>query len=367
MVDQLRPRVIHSRPQSSTQGAGPGMLEGMATVRAAITGFGTIGRRTAALISQRQDYLASRFGVRLSITGVCTSSAGIIDADGLAADQLKDSQTLEPGLTGSRFIDRVPADVLIETGPSNYTTGQPGLDYLRTALDRRMHVVAVSKGALVVDGSALMQQARQAGVQLRMSGAAASALPSVDFLTHDLAGMRIQSVQAILTGTTTFILDSMISRDASFDAAVAEAQRQGIAEPDPTFDVDGWDTAAKVVIIANAVFDADMGLTDVSRQSLRQLSSGALAQARRSGLTPRLVGRIDTTDTGLSAGVELGFYDRDHPFSTTAGSTKALWVDTAEMGEFTLIGGASHPDATAAAAFKDIHHILTTGFQHGPQ
>src|SRR5699024_2248759 len=148
----------------------------------------------------------------------------------------------------------VPADVLIEAGPSDYETGQPGLDYIHSALSRGLHVVAISKGALVVDGPAIIQAACNAGSQLCMSGAAASALPTIDFLTYDLAGTRIKAMEAILTGTTTFILDTMLAHGLSFQEALSEAQRHGIAEPDPSFDIDGWDTAAKVTIISNAVF-----------------------------------------------------------------------------------------------------------------
>lgn len=332
----------------------------MKTIRLAITGFGNVGKRVAHLVEERQHYLNSQFGVRLIVTGVCGSSRGLIDPDGISPEKIQAKNAYEAGLTGAHFIEQVPADILIEAGPSNYVTGQPGREYIHLALSRGIHIVTISKGALVVDGPKIIQTARETGSQLRMSGAAASALPTIDFLTYDLAGTRIEAIEAILTGTTTFVLDTMLAQDMSFEEALSEAQRRGIAEPDPSFDIDGWDTAAKVTIIANAVFGAALDINDLPRQSLREASVEALTDWQNQGLTPRLVGYIENTDTGIEAGVDMRLYSQLHPFSLTKGSSKGLSVRTTEMGEFNIVGGASDPTATAAAAMKDIDHIISS-------
>lgn len=331
----------------------------MRTVRVAITGFGNVGRQVAELIVRRKERFAADFGVAAVVTGVCDSSAGVLDSHGLSPELLGDPKAFDPRLTGSEFLQKVSADVLIEAGPSDCTTGQPGLEYITSALERGIHVVAISKGALVVEGTQLLKMAREKNLHLLMSGAAAAALPTIDFLTHDLAGARVERIEAILTGTTTFILDTMFTRGVSFDEALSEAQRRGIAEPEPSLDVDGWDTAAKVVIIANAVFGLKLSIFSLQLESLRSITPEQLSEWRAAGLTPRLVGYIDNCmGEQADAGVALRVYTAEHPFSLTRGSTKALYAETTDLGDFTLLGGASNPSATAAAALKDLHHIL---------
>lgn len=332
----------------------------MTTVRVAMTGFGNVGNQVAELIDRRREHFATHFGVEVLVTGVCGSTTGLIDPSGISPERLQHKAAFEPGLTGSAFMEQVNADVLVEAGPSDYSTGQPGLDYITSAINRGLHVIAVSKGALVVEGPTLLQSAREKGVQLLMSGASASALPTIDFLTYDLAGTHIKRIEAVLTGTTTFILDTMVSRNASFDEALAEAQQLGIAEPEPSFDVDGWDTAAKVVIIANAVFGVPLAISSLARESLRSLTAEQLGSWKADGLTPRLVGYVNQDEGQVEAGVGIRLYSAEHPFSLTRGSTKALYAETMDLGEFTLLGGASNPRATAAAALKDFHHILTS-------
>lgn len=324
----------------------------------AITGFGRIGRRIAELLHARKDAYRERHGVDVRITGVCGSAAGLVEAEGLTPERLADTAGFLPDLSGDAFLDAVHADVLIEAGPSDYRTGGPALRYLRVALERGMGAIAVSKGALVVDLRGLLRAAAEHGGSLRFSGAAASALPTVDFLQYSLAGTRLHGFEAVLTGTTAFVLDEMMNRGLGFAAALALAQERGIAEPDPSFDIDGWDTAAKLVIIANAVFDAGLRLDGLPREGIGSVTPDDLARWRAAALAPRLVGFVEHDGARYRAGVELRLYGEDHPFAQLRGSMKGLQALTDEMGMLTVLGGASDPRATAAAALKDLEHIL---------
>lgn len=330
----------------------------MKTIDVAITGFGNIGRRIAELLlARRQDY-REHFSVEVRITGVCGASAGLIETNGLSPQSLADRQGFVPAMTGHTFIDRVPADILFECGPSDYRTGGSALTYIRQALSRRIHVIAISKGALVLDIEGLLVEARRQDVSLRISGATAAALPTVDLLQYNLAGCQIRQVEAILTGTTNLILSEMMDRDCSFKEALGKAQQLGIAEPDPSFDVDGWDTAGKVTIIANAVFKAGLDVQSLPRMGIRHVSPADVKAWRAQGLMPRLTGFIDRSGDDTRAGVELRLYPSEHPFAHVHGKTKAIRVVTDEMGELTVTGGASDPLATAAAALKDFEHTL---------
>jgi homoserine dehydrogenase len=330
----------------------------MKTVSVAITGFGSIGRRVAQLlISRSQDY-RERLAIDVRITGVCGSSAGLIDADGLSQQRLDARDGYTPALSGQSFIEQVPADVLIEAGPSDFKTGGAALGYIRTALSRRLHVIAISKGALVVDVEGLQAEAQRQGRTLRISGATASALPTIDLFQYNLAGCRVRLVEAILTGTTNLILSSMMDQDCTFDEALRKAQELGIAEPDPSFDIDGWDTACKLTIIGNAVFHAGLDVQTLPRVGIRHVGPDDVRGWRSRGVVPRLVGFIDRSGDTTRAGVELRLFAQEHPFARVHDRTKAIRIVTEEMGELVVIGGASDRLATAAAALKDLEHTL---------
>ncbi|MCH6468591.1 homoserine dehydrogenase [Sinomonas terrae] len=326
-------------------------------IAVAITGFGSIGRRIAQMLLARREAYRERYGADVRITGVCGSAAGLIDLAGLEPARLDDRERVAQGLTGETFLRQMDADVLIEAGPSDYRTGGASLLYLRGALERGMQAIAVSKGALVVDLRGLLRLADAHGGSLRLSAAAASGLPTVDFLRHSLAGCRVLSFEAVLTGTANLVLEEMMN-GLGFGDAVALAQERGIAEPDPSFDVEGWDTAAKLVIIANAALGAGLRLDALPREGIRHVGADDVARWRSEGQSPRLVGFVERDDGGFRAGVELRTYGQDHPFAHLRGSMKGLTAVTDEMGPLTVIGGASDPRATAAAALKDFEHIL---------
>lgn len=327
-------------------------------LRVAIAGAGGVGMKLAlTLLQRRADYL-DRFGIDVVLTGICASSAGLADPAGLDAAQLDTRARWQVGLSGLTWLDRVQADVLFEAGPSDYVTGQPGIDYFEGALDRKMHCIAISKGALVCAGARLTAQAAAQGARIYASAAGAAALPVIDFLSYDLAGAGIERVEAVLTGTAAFVLDEMWRNEQSLEGAFATARELGIAEADPTFDLDGFDTAAKLVIIAGIAFGEWLSLADVPRQSVREVTESQLSGWRSSAQKPALVGVIERSGVSLRARVSVQAYDQDHPYSRTSGSAKGMFVSTRELGEYSIIGGSSSPGATVAAALKDLEHLL---------
>ncbi len=328
------------------------------TLRIAIAGAGGVGLLLAQTLLARREEYRDRLGVEFVLAGMCASSSGLAEDSGVRLEQLGERAGWEPGLTGTAWLDRVDADVLFEAGPSEYVTGQPGLGYFEGALDRRMHCIAISKGALVLAGERLCLRARDLGLRVHASAAGAAALPVIDFLSHDLAGAGVERVEAVLTGTAAFVLDEMWRNEVGLEEALAKAQQLGIAEADPSFDLDGWDTAAKLVIIAGCAFGEWLSLDEVPRQSVRDVSEAELARWRAAGEKPALVGVLTRSGNSLSAHVSLQTYEKDHPYSRTRGSTKGVFVATRDLGEYSILGGASSPGATVAAALKDLEHLV---------
>ena len=327
----------------------------MLTSRIAISGFGAVGRATAHLLLARRDRYRTVFGVDVRLVAVCGSRSGAFDPAGLAPDRF---DILEAGLSGPDFIASSGADVLIEAGPSDFRTCGPGIDYIRSALTGGVDTIVISKGALVCDGRALRDRARVSGAMLKISGATAAALPTIDLLHYNLAGCTTLRVDGILNATSNYLLDAMMIRGVGLDEALAEAQAGGFAEPDPRNDIEGWDTACKLLILANFGLGADLMMTDLTVEGIQSVTSGHIAQWRADGLAPRLVGSVIRDGDALRASVGIRTYPPNDPFAHIAGKNKAIRIETDAMGEIVAIGGGSGPIATAAAALKDLEHIF---------
>ncbi len=223
---------------------------------------------------------------------------------------IQESPDWKPGLRVQDIIGDLEPGVLVECTPSDLRTGEPGLSYLMAALEKGWHAVAASKGALVLRFKELIGLARQNGVQLKFSGAVAAALPTLDVGIRSLAGADVLGIEGILNGTTNFILTRM-GEGMDSEQALREAQDKGIAEPDPTLDIDGWDTACKLLLICNAVMRTDFSLGEVQVEGIRGISHELVIKAGQLGKAIKLMGKCskDERDRPLKLEVGLALLD----------------------------------------------------------
>ncbi|VVS97243.1 homoserine dehydrogenase [Rhizobium sp. EC-SD404] len=327
----------------------------MRVVKVAIAGLGGVGRATAELLLSRRGRYREVYATDVRLAAACGSRSGRADPDGLEASDL---DALEDGRTGPDFIAASGADILIEAGPSDFRTGGPGLVYIHASLSAGLDTIVVSKGALVHSGSALRQLAKSTGATLKLSGAAASALPTIDLLEHSLKGCRVVRVEGILNATTNYLLDAMTTRGIDFHEALRQAQAGGFAEANPSNDVDGWDTAAKLVLIANFGLGADLTMEDVQVEGIGSVTMDRVQAWRADGVVPKLVGELSWPDGLLRATVGIRTYPTKDPLSQVGGKDKAIRILTEEMGETIAIASGKEPMATAAAALKDLESLL---------
>lgn len=327
----------------------------MQTLKVAIAGFGGVGRATADLLLSRRERYRQVYGVDVRLVAVCGSRAGLADANGLQANQL---DALQAGLSGADFVMASGADVLIEAGPSDYRSGEPGLAYLRAALPTGQDCIVISKGALVHSGRQLRELAQASGAMLKLSGAAAAALPTLDLLDHSLAGCKVLAIEGILNATTNYLLDAMSTQGLGFDAALREAQAGGFAEADPRNDTEGWDTACKLLLLANFGLGADLTMDDLVVEGIQSVTAERVEAWRAKGLVPKLIGSLTRADGAIRASVGIKTYPLSDPFAHVSGKNKAIRISSDAMGETLAIGCGVEPIATAAAALKDLEHIL---------
>lgn len=343
----------------------------MRTQRVILCGFGKVGRAFARLLHERRDLLLARYDLALQLLAVVDIGGAALAPRGLQmippAELLAHVNTggsVEgfgdfgmPGATGEAVIESLEADLVVEATPTDLRTGEPGLRHMRAALRRGMHVVAANKGPLVLRYAELQELAQKHQAQIYMSAATAAALPTLDVGQTCLAGARILGIEGILNGTTNFILTKMQEESYSYLDALQEAQSHGIAETDPTLDVEGFDTANKLILLSNTLLGTRFGPDDVSRRGITQITPQMVIDARRAGKSLKLIGQASISHGDVHLSVAPEELALDHPLASVHGAEKAVMYDTDTMGRVTVMGGRSSPTGAAAALLKDIINL----------
>jgi len=332
-------------------------------MRLILVGFGTVGRGAAESLHAAAPAFAER-GASPRIVAVVDPLVGsVFRTDGLEPERLlaladggtdlsdyPDAEAVE-GL--AEVLDRGVADVLVELTPTNLQHGQPGLDHVRAAIRAGLHVVTTNKGPIALAYRELAAAARSAGVQLRFEGTVMSGTPVLNLCESGLAGAGIRSIRGVLNGTCNFILSQM-ETGVAYDDALTDAQAKGYAEADPSGDVDGWDAAAKALILANCVLGADLEIDEVARVGIRDISTAAIESALADGKTWRLVARVERSDAGWRAGVEPELVDRTTPLGSLAGPGNLLVFATEALGDVVIAGPGAGRRATGHAVIADL-------------
>ena len=332
-------------------------------MRIILVGFGTVGQALTRVLYRDAQRIVQAYGFRPQLTTIIDSRGSCFDEAGLDIPLVLKTKekygTVAKYPRGgrrnddsTRIISNGDAEVVVETTPTNFRDGEPGLSNIKTALSTRKHVVTANKGPLAMAMPALLELARHRNLELRFSGTVGGGTPFLDFAAKCMPGERITRIKGILNGTTNYILTRMEDSSLTFQKALAEAQKKGYAEKDPTNDVEGFDTAAKIVIIANWVLTKGLRLSDVSITGISKITTQRLRKAQASGATVKLVGRIGES----SASVQPEEISADDP-TCVPDTLNALTFSTEHAGDITLIGPGAGGERTASAIVRDLVSI----------
>lgn len=244
----------------------------MTTLDLILVGLGNVHQRFLHLLATRAAVLTVRYGLRLRVVGVADSQGAVFSAGGLdPAALLLHKQTVGsvsrfagglPGATALDLLQQASAQVLLDASPVNLVDAEPSMSYALAALERGVHVVLANKAPLALHYTRLHATATRTGARLAFSATVCGGLPVVNVGQRDLVAAQVTRVVGVFNSTSNYILTQMAA-GVSYADALAEAQRRGIAETDPTLDVDGWDTANKLTIVANSVLGFPATVRDV--------------------------------------------------------------------------------------------------------
>lgn len=335
-------------------------------MRIGLIGYGGVGKAFIKLIVDKNSMLKKE-GLDLEIIYIINSKGGIYAPKGIDYNKLLaflnegrsiiEDDNVNKKITPDVMLVRKDVDLIVELTPTNKETGEPALTYILKALESKIHVVTGNKGSIVHGYRKLEKIARENGVHLGIGCTCGGALPAVNGGIIEMAGSEIYSIEGVLNGTTNYILKEMEDTGCTYDIALKKAIDIGIAEANPSFDVQGWDTAFKLLILTNVIMKEEKKLADVKVNGIINLTPDDIKAALEEGKRYKLIGKAYRSGTELSMDVKLEKVSKEHPFYNVDGKNKAVRYIADTLGELTLIGGASDTTAAAASILRDIIYI----------
>jgi homoserine dehydrogenase len=326
-------------------------------LRVGIAGLGTVGASVARVIASKGAELTRQCGRDIVVTAVSARDRARdrgVDLSGAA--WFADPVELAAKADIDVFVELIGGD----EGPSRAS--------VKAALEAGRHVVTANKALLAKHGVSLAEIAERKGVLLNYEAAVAGGIPVIKTMREALAGNTVSRVFGILNGTCNYILTRMEKEGISFDACLKDAQRLGYAEADPTFDIEGHDTAHKLSILTSLAFGTKIAADDIYLEGISNITQADIRAAAELGYRIKLLGVAQRTDSGIEQRVHPTMVPTASVIAQVHGVTNAVAIETDILGELLLSGPGAGGNATASAVVGDIADIAKSrpGFQHGP-
>ncbi len=340
-----------------------------------LVGFGNVARALARLFVRKTDILEDNYGITFSFTGIATGSHGFaVNPDGL--DIQKALSLVESGQSISRLsmlpvIDSIgvirnsQADVMFENSPVNHSTGQPAIDHACAALEAGMHAITANKGTVVHGYRKLTDLAASKGRKFYFESTVLGGSPVFSVFRECMPGADLLSFRGVLNSTTNIILTRM-ERGETFDQAVKFCQSIGVAETDPSADVDGWDAAIKVAALVTVLMDVPFTPQQVQREGIRGITSEMIAEAKARGERYKLVCSAERDGSEVKGRVAPERVPVSDPLYGMEDSTTGVAFRTDVLGDYSITeserpGLVAGPEPTAYGLFADFINAVKSG------
>jgi homoserine dehydrogenase len=328
-------------------------------LRIVLIGFGVVGQNIVKLLLSRNEDLYALYGMKPRIVAVVDSKGSVVSTSGLDLQMLLDAKKTKGTVGGYgdgarkdvvEIIESIDAEVVVEVTPTDLKIGEPGMTNITTAIKNGRNVITANKGPLALALPSLIELAEYNGVMLRFSGTVGGGTPILEFAKRCLKGDRIVSFRGILNGTTNYILTRM-EEGLSFDDALNDAKEKGYAEAEPSLDIDGYDAAAKLVIMANWVMGMKVTMKDVNFTGIRNVTADDMKNALKNHNAIKL---IAGSNKGLT--VKPTEIPKSDPLCVN-GTLNAVTFSSEYSGQQTIIGRGAGGMETASAVLRDLIEI----------
>jgi len=330
-------------------------------VHLCLIGFGNVGRRFVQLLQEKDRELREQHGIEWRLTGLASRRLGwIADPDGLNPADLLAGRLPEPSAGNVReWLQATHADVLLEASSLNRRTGRPAIDHLKAALECGAHAVSANKGPILYAYDELCRLAHQQGRRFLFESAVMDGTPIFSLFRETLPAVALRGFRGLLNSTSNVVLTEM-ERGLDFDAAVRRAQEIGVAETDPSDDLDGWDPAVKICALAIVLMGVPLKLDDVERIGVRTLDPAAVREARAAGKPYKLICRAERDGEKVRASVRPEQVPLSDAMAGMTGTTSCLYFDLDVFG-LTIIEHKPGVVATAYGLLADTIRAVSPG------
>jgi homoserine dehydrogenase len=312
----------------------------------ALIGYGNVGKAFAHLLEKKRGVFPFR------IVAIQTARHGVaFDIKGLPmAPQFAPSPSIDA------FLDHCHAEVVMELTTLNPATGEPATTHIRKAFERGLHVVTANKGPIAHAYGALLEESNRAGVMFRFEATCMDGAPVFNMVRNTLPGVKILGFTGVLNSTTKVVVAAM-RRGLTMQDGIEEARKMGIAEADASYDIDGWDSAAKTAALANVLMDARVTPMQVDRRGIGRLTPARVEEIATKRKTICLVSRATQTTAGLKLRVRAEVIDDTDLLATMHGTSNILLLHTDLMGTVGTVSLSPTVDQTAYGVFSDLVEI----------
>ncbi len=313
-------------------------------VKIGLVGTGTVGGGCLDILLNHKDDFMRHFGIDVELARVCSRNSERVEQCGLADIFTTDYKDI---------INDPDIDIVVEL------IGGTGIakEVILDALNAGKCVVTANKAIMATDGEEIMTLAEEKNLEIAFEASVGGGIPIIDPLKHSLIGNQLDSIMGIVNGTTNYMLTRMDEDNLSYEEALKEAQERGFAEADPTSDVDGFDAAAKIAILASIAFNSRVTMDQVYTEGIRRLMPVDLAMAHDSGYVVKLVAHARRTDHGIDVRVHPTMIPEDHQLATVNGVYNAIYVEGDAVGKTMFFGEGAGAGPAASAVMGDVLEI----------
>ncbi len=313
----------------------------------ALIGYGNVGRAFARLLEKKRAAFPFRIvAIHTARHGTAYGPRGLSTMPGFGP----------PAQSADEFLERARAEVALEITPLEPATGEPATTHIRAAFRRGMHVITANKGPIANAYADLREEAARAGVMFRFESTCMDGAPVFNMVRNNLPGVAILGFTGALNSTSKVVVETM-RRGLSMEEGIEEARRMGVTETDASYDIDGWDSAAKAAALANVLMDARVRPGDVERRGIARLTPERVAGLKEQRKTVVLVSRARRTPNGIRLRVRGEVLDETDVLASVRGTSNLLLLHTDLMGTVGTVSIEPGVDQTAYGLFSDLVDI----------
>lgn len=327
-----------------------------------LIGFGGVGKAFIELLIMKRNKIS------IKVKYIIKSNGGIYNSNGINLEELmaflKEGNSIceycgwkDNVININNVIKNKDVDILVELTSTNIENGEPGYTHIKKALGNGINVVTGNKGPILLYYNELKDIALNNSVQLGVGCTTGGALPSINGGLLDTAGAEILSIEGVLNGTSNYILKEMYDNKIDYKYALEKAREMGIAEANPTLDVDGFDTASKILILANILMGFNKPISDIYIKGISGISKEEINLSILNGEKIKLIGQVYKEGNVINCRVEPKLIKSNHPLYFVDGKNKGIYYKTDTLGDISIIGGASGTINAAASILRDIINI----------